>query len=225
MPPLTDLDAVGQLYEMQLAAAWELFETEQFAEANAIALRFLQEPDISDLHAAGFHLILAHSPDQYVEHAERAVDLYRGLYDGAMAVDDTNGPSARQLTSKISLIKAAEIVLRKARADAEKYPAPAYDQAAISAEIQALEEREAEEAEAQAAEEARAAEGLEMEEQDMNGAGTGEGGDGGTPPESQTQVPELVLSQAEDDVAGGDGGEDEEEFPDLPTPPPSRGNQ
>lgn len=193
MPPRSDLDQVGQFYEGQLEAAWDLFHEDKFAAANvsasgkvinkehadlafaqAIAKKFLLEPDISNLHAAGFHLLLAHSPDQYVyvefsncalssltcvhsEHAERALSLYKGLYQGRMSVfDDGHGPTAKQLASKKIMIKGAEQVLAKARADAILYLDNSNDEEVVKAAIAAQDEEDErleamEEAEAAAA--------------------------------------------------------------------------
>lgn len=66
MPATRKLDQVSQIYENKLKETWRAFEADDFAKANTIAQRWLQEPDLGDLHAAGFHLILAHASDQYV---------------------------------------------------------------------------------------------------------------------------------------------------------------
>jgi len=66
MPPTASLNAVGQFFEEQVREAWRLFRAEQCEEANPLALRWLREPRISDLHAASLHLLLAHAPDNYV---------------------------------------------------------------------------------------------------------------------------------------------------------------
>ncbi|KAK6383286.1 hypothetical protein LTR65_010271 [Meristemomyces frigidus] len=153
-------------------------------------------------------------------HAERAVELYKGLYNGAMAVDpnDADAPTRKQLSSKMTLIKGAEGILEQARADAKKYPAAAYDNAAMKADIEAIEamEQAANDERDRADAAAAAAEALESQEQGGEDVDMDQRAD--TPPESQPQIPELVLSQVED-AAG------EDDFPELPTPPLSRRNQ
>lgn len=66
MIPTSALNPLGQVFERQFIRAWELFQQERFDEANAISIRLVEEPLIGDLHKAGCHLILAHSPDNYV---------------------------------------------------------------------------------------------------------------------------------------------------------------
>lgn len=62
----TDLDDHSQFSEEEFKLAWSLFEEEEFKQADALALRLTMEPAISNLHKAGCHMILAHSPDRYV---------------------------------------------------------------------------------------------------------------------------------------------------------------
>jgi len=66
MPATEELDAVSQVYENHFKEAWRAFEAGEFEKTNATALRFFQEPDLGDLHASGFHFILAHFFDQYL---------------------------------------------------------------------------------------------------------------------------------------------------------------
>lgn len=66
MIPTSALNPLGQVFERQFLQAWTLFQQERFDEANAISVRLVKEPLIGDLHKAGCHLILAHSPDNYV---------------------------------------------------------------------------------------------------------------------------------------------------------------
>jgi len=65
-------------------------------------MSLLSEPKLGDLHRAGCHLILAHSPHEPIYHAEKAVQLYK-----AMNADIT--PSERK--SHEALLKAAEDIL------------------------------------------------------------------------------------------------------------------
>jgi len=73
---------------------------------------------ISDLQAAKLYLILVHSPDEYLGHAKKAVELYKGLYP-----DEEKPPNRAQLNSKRTMVAGAERALRKARAGADLYPA------------------------------------------------------------------------------------------------------
>lgn len=66
MIPTSQLNSLGQQFERQCTRAWELFEAERFDEANAISHRLVDDPRVGDLHKAGCHMILAHSPDNYV---------------------------------------------------------------------------------------------------------------------------------------------------------------
>ena len=66
MPPTSSLNATGQLFEGQFKQAWQLFKDEEFDEANGLARWLLLQPGLGDLHSAGAHLILAHSPDNYL---------------------------------------------------------------------------------------------------------------------------------------------------------------
>lgn len=66
MIPTSQLNSLGQQFEKQCTRAWELFEAERFDEANAISHRLVDDPRVGDLHKAGCHMILAHSPDNYV---------------------------------------------------------------------------------------------------------------------------------------------------------------
>ena len=60
------------------------------------------------------------------EHAEPAIELYEGLYDGKTAVDEINGLNVKKLESKLTTIMGAEGVLEAAKADRERYPPEAY---------------------------------------------------------------------------------------------------
>lgn len=64
MPPLSSLNPSGQFFETQLLHAWKLLEEERFDEANNLSREMLLEPAMSDWHRAGFHVLLAHAPDQ-----------------------------------------------------------------------------------------------------------------------------------------------------------------
>lgn len=152
-------------------------------------------------------------------HAEKAVELYNGLYSGAMTVDDDNGPTKKQLASKLTMIKGAEGVLEQARADAKEYPVAVYDHAAIEADIEAQEARE----DAAEVKGDWARTEPEPGEKDMEEPELEEGDEERrehTPPEFQ-HVSENLLSQAEDVLTGGY----DDDMPDLPTPPPHRGKQ
>lgn len=73
MIPTSQLNQLGQQFEKQCTRAWELFEAERFDEANALSHRLVDDPRVGDLHKAGCHMILAHSPDNYVYVSMRSV--------------------------------------------------------------------------------------------------------------------------------------------------------
>ncbi|KXT15026.1 hypothetical protein AC579_4888 [Pseudocercospora musae] len=114
--PTEALNPLGQKFERLFLRAWEAFEDERFDEANSISHRLVKEPLIGDLHKAGCHLILAHSPNEYVWHAEQAVALFKGLYS-----DPRYPPDEEQKLSQDDLVKTAENVLERAREDAKMY--------------------------------------------------------------------------------------------------------
>ena len=64
--PTSGLNALGQIFERKFIRAWELFQTDGFEEANEISKELVADARVGDLHQAGCHLILAHSPDNYV---------------------------------------------------------------------------------------------------------------------------------------------------------------
>lgn len=66
-PPPKEFGPISQIYDQELKEACAAFEAEDFDKVNAIASHFLQELDLDDLHAAGFHFILARSSDQHVD--------------------------------------------------------------------------------------------------------------------------------------------------------------
>ena len=114
MIPTSALSPLGQEFEKQCTTAWEYFETERFDEANAISRKLVNDPRVGLLHKASCHMILAHSPDDYVFHAEQAVKLFKELYS-----DPTEPPDEDQRRSQEKLVASAEKVLRQAREDAE----------------------------------------------------------------------------------------------------------
>lgn len=61
-------------------------------------------------------MILAHSPDDYVYHAEQAVKLF-----GEMYYDSEVPPDEEQRRSQEKLVASAEKVLGQARRDAKMY--------------------------------------------------------------------------------------------------------
>lgn len=99
--------------------AWNLFKTDQFDEANKLSRELLLEPRLGKYRRTGLHLILAHSPNGYVAHAEAAVQLYKDLW-----TDPNNPPTIAQQAVKDKMIKSAERVLAKAKEDAVQYNDP-----------------------------------------------------------------------------------------------------
>jgi hypothetical protein len=96
------MNNLTRLFNTQVEHAWDLFCTllylhhylyrsltllnqsvfhAQYPEAIELAQRLLLEPQLSDANLANLHLILAHTHDQAVEHAQLALELYRSLYE------------------------------------------------------------------------------------------------------------------------------------------------
>ncbi|PPJ50894.1 hypothetical protein CBER1_07586 [Cercospora berteroae] len=102
MSAANEVNAVGQVFGAIHARAWQHFEDEQLEEALDLARRMLLEPRLGNFHRGGFHLLMAFSNDQCVEHAERAVELFRTL---------RGTPKARRL------VESAQNILQSARND------------------------------------------------------------------------------------------------------------
>ena len=174
------------------------------------------------LPKAGCHLILAHSPTDYVyvsarmniatslltypsAHALAAVELYTNLY--AHRASD-NPPTKRQLASQTNLINAAKNVLHQAEDMAEQYPEMA-DEEEVQQMIDEAAEAEDEEGEG----------GIKAADETMGEAAGEEtegqvGSEQGAAPTASG--PEVMVTEATEAT-------DEQSFPDLPTPPRSRG--
>ncbi|KAK5693293.1 hypothetical protein LTR17_025135 [Elasticomyces elasticus] len=119
MPPTSELSPKGQSFEEELKLAWSLLDDKP-EEANAIAQKWLMEPSLSDIHRAGFHLLLSHSPDEYLEHTQKALELYNGLYRNPL---DTVTPWHRK--NKNLLVRLATEAVERAQVDRLKYPVDA----------------------------------------------------------------------------------------------------
>ncbi|KAK0347904.1 hypothetical protein LTR91_023937 [Friedmanniomyces endolithicus] len=116
MPSTASLNPGGQVFESVFKEAWKLFGEHEYPKANELCLWLIMQSDCGRLHRAGAHLILAHSPDQYVHHAKEALRLYEALH-----VDSESEPTEKQRRSKATLIAAARAALKKAEADAKVY--------------------------------------------------------------------------------------------------------
>jgi hypothetical protein len=133
MPVISDLDPVAQVLESLFIQAWNLFEESKFDEAstrllssiysktntytpqaNTLSQKLLLEPRMGRLHRAGLHVILAHSPDDYVWHADEAVQMYENMYTNEMPP-----PTAEQAEDIKELLENAKSVQVKARIDSE----------------------------------------------------------------------------------------------------------
>jgi len=69
---------------------------------------------MGQLHRAGLHFILAHSPDDYVWHADEAVRMYETMY-----TEDMPPPTLEQAEDIKELLENAKSVQKKARIDSE----------------------------------------------------------------------------------------------------------
>lgn len=69
MPPTSSLPPVAQFLENDVKEAWDLFDEEECNEANGLAKKKkkpLLEPMLGHLRRAGYHLLLAHGPTDFV---------------------------------------------------------------------------------------------------------------------------------------------------------------
>lgn len=83
-------------------------------QANTLSKKLLLEPRMGRLHRAGLHVILAHSSDDYVWHADEAVRMYETMY-----TDDMPPPTPEQAEDIEELLENARSVQTKARIDSE----------------------------------------------------------------------------------------------------------
>ncbi|KAK4898658.1 hypothetical protein LTR27_003830 [Elasticomyces elasticus] len=134
MSPTSELSPKGQFFEEELKLAWSLLDDKP-EEANAIAQKWLMETSLSDIHRAGFHLLLSYPPDN--QHAQKALELYNGLYRNPL---DTVTPWHRK--NKNLLVGLATKAVERAQADRLKYPVNAYDEKARAEDIKAMQEAE-----------------------------------------------------------------------------------
>ncbi|KAF2134795.1 hypothetical protein P153DRAFT_380607 [Dothidotthia symphoricarpi CBS 119687] len=91
------LDNTSRALHALFCYAWDKFEAHQAEEANAMCRRLLLEPRLSPLGWAGCHLVLAHSPDQSVEHAQAALEAYQNLFSDEPALTELHLQSQKQL--------------------------------------------------------------------------------------------------------------------------------
>lgn len=122
--PTDMLDETGQLFELQTIKAWEHFKRQEITEVsihtgssggwltlpeNAFAIShwLLLQPDISDLHKAYLHLILAHGKDQYCEHGLKALTLFTTCYK------NSNPVRAEQIKARADMVDYAKDVYRQ----------------------------------------------------------------------------------------------------------------
>lgn len=81
-------------------------------QANTLSKKLLLEPRMGRLHRAGLHVILAHSSDDYVWHADEAVRMYENMYTA-----DMPPPTPKQARSIKELLENAKAVQAKAHTD------------------------------------------------------------------------------------------------------------
>ncbi|KAM0246138.1 hypothetical protein ACHAP5_004920 [Fusarium lateritium] len=104
------LSPLAATFELRFKQAWDLCYENKREEAETVAAELLLEPRLGRFHQAGMHLLLAMSPDDYIDHALEAVRLYSemGRREGLTDVE-------RDLLEK--LLNDANHVLNKARQD------------------------------------------------------------------------------------------------------------
>ncbi|KAH7092974.1 hypothetical protein FB567DRAFT_587430 [Paraphoma chrysanthemicola] len=111
-PPTSELSPAGQMYEHEYNRACELWKADRREEAYIICRRLLADPFVGKWHQAGFHLLLGYSDDRYVEHAQRARDLYKTMYDNS-----DNPPTPEETETLEKYMNIAEEVLKAAQED------------------------------------------------------------------------------------------------------------
>lgn len=66
MPPTSELNATGRVFEGLYKHVWKLFREGKFDESAILAHRLLVQPRLGDVHRAGMHLLLANADDCYM---------------------------------------------------------------------------------------------------------------------------------------------------------------
>ncbi|GJC85481.1 hypothetical protein ColLi_08319 [Colletotrichum liriopes] len=108
--PTSELDNLSAILEWRCKQVWRIHEQGKRDEADTMAQKLLMEPQLSKVHQACMHLLLAASPSDYVEHAKDAVRLYSEVLQ-----EFEHTPQQRANVEK--MLDAAKSALRKARAD------------------------------------------------------------------------------------------------------------
>ncbi|KAI4919536.1 hypothetical protein J4E90_001671 [Alternaria incomplexa] len=81
------ISPVGQMYRNEYARAVDLWKSGSHEEAYIICRDLLVDPAVGKWHQAGFHLFLGNSEDCYVEHTQRARDLYDEMPKETLRID------------------------------------------------------------------------------------------------------------------------------------------
>ncbi|RGP68553.1 hypothetical protein FLONG3_8112 [Fusarium longipes] len=104
------LSPLAATFDLRFRHAWQLCYDDKREEAETAAAALLLEPRLGRFHQAGMHLLLAMSPDDYVEHASEAVRLYTEIGNRQDMTDFKK-------THLEKLLKDANHLLNKARED------------------------------------------------------------------------------------------------------------
>ncbi|OBS17766.1 hypothetical protein FPOA_09498 [Fusarium poae] len=106
---MSDLTPLAVTFELRFKRAWSLCYSDKREQAETEAAELLLEPRLGPFHQAGMHLLLAMSPNDYVDHALEAVRLYT-----AMETQELTDPEKGQLSK---LVQDANNILNLARQD------------------------------------------------------------------------------------------------------------
>lgn len=118
---IEELGNYGYQAQSSFSHVWDLAlsgKEEDRLQAEEISRQMLRDPRLGDLHKAGLHVLLALGPDNFVWHAQQAVDLYTNLYvvrPGGSYQGGTISPAAE--ASRVALLEQAQRVLNRATTD------------------------------------------------------------------------------------------------------------
>ncbi|KAH7083302.1 hypothetical protein BKA63DRAFT_149940 [Paraphoma chrysanthemicola] len=100
------------MYAHEYDRDWELWRFDRREDAYIICQRLLADPVFGEWHQAGFHLLLGHLDDLYVEHAQRARDMYNTIYDTSETL-----PTPEETATQEKYLKLTEEVPGAAQED------------------------------------------------------------------------------------------------------------
>ncbi|THY64597.1 hypothetical protein D6C97_02640 [Aureobasidium pullulans] len=79
-PTTYELSARGRIFDGLFERANDHFDRDEFDESERLCHLLLDYPDLGDYHKAGCHRILSLGEDNFLWHAQQAVELYENLF-------------------------------------------------------------------------------------------------------------------------------------------------